>query len=306
MSGTRFTLAALVCAACAAPVSAPDFDALWDHGDPAGTEAAFRVLLAEHSGAARAWRLELETQVARALGLQQRFEEALALLDGLQLADAGARVAVRAQLERGRVLRSRGDAPAAVPHFQDAWEGARAAGEDALAVDAAHMLALVAPTPDEAHAWNDRALQLAGASADPAARRWRGALFNNVGWTHHDAGCFEAALASFRASAAAFAEDRRDDRQRVARWAAARALRSLGRHAEALAAQAELARELDRAGAPDGFVFEELAENLVALGRADEAPAHYRRAYELLREDTWLRRDGPARLERLRRLGAVE
>ena len=43
-----------------------DIDSLWDYGDPAGSEARFRVALA---GAAAELRPELLTQIARAQGL---------------------------------------------------------------------------------------------------------------------------------------------------------------------------------------------------------------------------------------------
>jgi hypothetical protein len=49
------------------------------------------------------------------------------------------------------------------------------------------MVAIVA-SGDEALAWNQRALELAQASPDPDARRWRASLFNNLGWTYHDRG----------------------------------------------------------------------------------------------------------------------
>ena len=55
----------------------------------------------------------------------------------------------------------------------------------------------------------------------------------------------------------------------IARWTVARALRGLGRHAEALEVQEKLRAECDGAGRPDGYVYEELAENHLAIGRRD-------------------------------------
>src|SRR5690606_19946505 len=59
------------------PAKLPDFDALWDYSQPAATETKFREILplAQESGDL-SYRLQLETQIARALGLQQKFDEA--------------------------------------------------------------------------------------------------------------------------------------------------------------------------------------------------------------------------------------
>jgi len=82
-------------------------------------------------------------------------------------------------------------------------------------------------------------------------------------------------------------------------------LRSLGRVEEALTLQQELLREFEALGEQDGYVYEELAECLAALGRDDEARPYFARAYEALSRDPWLADSEPARLERLRTLGAV-
>ena len=94
-------LVLLAGAAFAVPARAedlPDFDALWNFGDPAATEAEFRALLprAEASGDV-AYVAELRTQIARTLGLQARFAEAHALLDEIErtLPSATKRVRVR-------------------------------------------------------------------------------------------------------------------------------------------------------------------------------------------------------------------
>jgi hypothetical protein len=55
-------------------------------------------------------------------------------------------------------------------------------------------------------------------------------------------------------------------------------------------------------GASDGFVFEELGECLLALGRADEARPYFAQAYAELSQDEWLADNEPARLERLKAL----
>ncbi|MEP6817715.1 MAG: hypothetical protein ABI873_19430 [Marmoricola sp.] len=84
-------------------------DQSWDFEDPAGSEARFRALLVRAEGRDA---LVLRTQLARAIGLQGRYDEALGLLD-LVGADTAGRpeVRVRERLERGRVLHTSGGAP---------------------------------------------------------------------------------------------------------------------------------------------------------------------------------------------------
>jgi hypothetical protein len=73
----------------------------------------------------------------------------------------------------------------------------------------------------------------------------------------------------------------------------------------ALAEQEALLAELDGLGGADGYVFEEVAECLLALGRAEDARTFFGRAYASLAGDVHLRTDEPERLERLKSLGGV-
>ena len=283
----------------------PDIDALWNFKDPAATESAFRELLpaAEASGDST-YLAVLLTQIARTQGLQQKFDEAHATLDRVEamLGDAPL-PRVRYLLERGRAFNSSKRADEACPLFIEAFELGIANGLDNLAVDAAHMIA-IAVKGDESLEWNEKGMAVAESSSDPRAKRWLGALYNNNGWFYHDAGTYERALESFEKCLAWHAERNTGDGHRIARWSVARTLRSLGRVEEALAIQSDLAAGVDAAAKPDGYVSEELAECLLALGRGDEAAPHFRTAYELLSEDIWLKRDAPERLERMRVLGA--
>jgi hypothetical protein len=67
----------------------------------------------------------------------------------------------------------------------------------------------------------------------------------------------------------------------VARWQVANVLRLLGRADEALAMQTALERDTAAAGAPDPYVYEELALLQAARGQADAAALARRRAAEL-------------------------
>ena len=79
----------------------------------------------------------------------------------------------------------------------------------------------------------------------------------------------------------------------------ARQLRALGRHDEALARLRELEAELSAAGETDGFVPEEIAENLLALGRTDDARPFFAQAHAQLSQINTLERPDDARLARL-------
>ena len=280
-----------------------ELDTLWSFDDAARSERAFQVVVgrarAEENGRVLA---EALTQLARAQGLQGRFDDARQTLDDAEAALRGDddRARVRFLLERGRVANSSGAEGRGRDEFLEAWELARAAGEDALAVDAAHMLGIVEP-PERAWSWNERATELARASADPRARRWVASLANNMGWACHEAGRYDDALSLFRTAL----EERRatgsPGQLRIARWCVARCLRSLGRVDEALAEQRALARELAAASLDDGYVDEEIGECLLELGRDDEARPSFARAAELLAADPAVT---PERLERLRAAGA--
>ena len=277
----------------------PDINGLWDYDQPVASEARFRALL---PGADPDVQAELLTQIARAQGLQRRFDDAQRTLDEVAATESLAgRPRVRYLLERGRVFNSAGDPAAARPWFEAAYTAAGDADEAALAIDAAHMLAIVAP-PDEALAWNLCALQQAETSADERARRWRGSLLNNIGWSYHAVGEFAAAL-DFLIRALEFRrENGPAESLRVARWCVARVRRDVGQVDAALAEQRALLAEYEALGQPSGYVFEEIGECLLLLGDEATSQHYFAAAYRILSADPWLVAEEPARLERLHSL----
>ncbi|MCW3493654.1 hypothetical protein [Microbacterium sp. SSM24] len=166
-------------------------DQLWDFGDPEASEARLRAAVEAEADAAT--RAELETQVARALGLQERFVEADDVLSTIPVTSTA--VAVRVALERGRLRNSAGDAAAALPLFERAAEDAASAQLTFLWVDALHMLAIA--DPDHAPEWTDRALEVLDPTTDARTLRWLVSLHNNAGWAHLDAGRPHEALTEF-------------------------------------------------------------------------------------------------------------
>lgn len=288
------------------PESEIDFDSWWDYDHPDQSEARFRSLLAELP-AESPIRLELLTQIARAKGLQRRFVEAHATLDEVEprLPVGPTRILARYLLERGRVYNSSRRPAEARPLFERAWGVATAVDQDGLAIDAAHMLAIVS-SGDDILDWNLRALNLAERSAQPAARKWLGSLLNNVGWTYHEAGRFAEALQCFERAAIWRRENGGGHAEQVARWSVARSLRSLGRHSEALELLTALEREFAGAAEPDGYVFEEIAENLLAQGEPAAARPYFARAAEVLGQDAHLIESEPGRLQRLNQLARID
>src|SRR5947209_40279 len=150
----------------------PDFDALWDYNNPSDTEDRFRdILPAARSSGDRSYLAELLTQVARSQGLQGRFDEAHATLDEVaaMLPATPPQTQARYLLERGRVFNSSGNGGEARQQFFGAWHLASEYGEDAYAVDAAHMMGIVEKGAAGLD-WNLAALELSGRSQNTRAR----------------------------------------------------------------------------------------------------------------------------------------
>jgi len=282
-----------------------DFDALWDYDHPDQTEAKFRDVLAKADSHATDYRLQLLTQIARTEGLQRKFEDAHRTLDAVEAElnedEAAYPVArIRYLLERGRVFNSSRQREQAVPLFEAALDHAVAAEEDFYAVDAAHMLGIAAPAEDQLN-WNLKALEMAESSPSKRAQGWAGSLYNNIGWTYHDMGQYENALAVFEKGAAWQHMHGHDAKYKIARWCIARCLRSLNRIPEAVVILQEL-----EFGGSGGYTYEELAECLLALGQVEAAQPYFALAYRDLSQDAYLVAEEPARLKRLAEMGKVQ
>ena len=254
-----------------------ELDALWRFDDPVASAERFAIAAAEPDRSELV-RAELETQRARALGLQGRFAEAEGLLDSLE--PAIGTLAVRILLERGRLRNTAGRADEAVPLFEEALLAARRDGDGFLAVDAAHMLAIADPLRSEQ--WTEEGLVELQSTSDPRTLRWGVALHNNRGWALFDAGDAHAAVGEFEAALEAADRYGTVDQQFAAEWSLARALREIGRWQEALAIQRKLV--IERPGESD--VETELAaltaveEHARAAGREPRHDAAHEQATE--------------------------
>ncbi len=284
----------------------PDFDRDWDYRDPAATETRFRQVLpvAEASDDAD-YHAQLLTQIARTHSLRGNFEEAHALLDevhGMLGRDTDV-AQLRYLLERGRTHNSAGERERATELFLEAWELAREAGEEFHAADALHVLGISTP-PDEALAWNERAIEYSEGCADERAKKWLGPLYQNTWHTYLEKGELETALGWAEKARAYRASIRDEDGERVARWCVYHTWRKLGRVDEALEAQLDLLVDHGEEGDPTGYTQEEIGECLLLLGRGDEAVPYFAAAYDRLSKDEWFSKNEAERLARLSELGA--
>jgi tetratricopeptide (TPR) repeat protein len=245
----------------------------------------------------------IESLIALSLAMQGKINEAFSSLDEAEeLPGAELPLArTRLRLERGRVFHQARRMVEARPWIVQAYRSACEAGLDYHAIDAAHMVAIVASDPVERIAWNRIAWDLAEATRDEKARAWRPVLLNNLGQAYVASGRFADALAAFQQCTRVARECGNPLIEMGARWGIARAKRSLGREAEALAIQQELLHEYDRfekegilpaelVGMARGAVKEELA--LLDPLRAREFAAA---ALLDLGVNTWFRDLEPAR-----------
>ncbi|GAB4098091.1 hypothetical protein [Sinomonas halotolerans] len=172
----------------------PTLDSLWDFDDPAASEAAFRAAALDPAFDS-VERAELTTQLGRAIGLQGRFEEADALLDAIDC-EVDPTLGVRVLLERGRLLNSAGRAPMAVPLFEQAAELGEHLGEEYLAADAFHMLAIA--DADHAESWARSGIEYASGAHTPRVQRWCATLHGNLGSALLEAGENHRALVEYQ------------------------------------------------------------------------------------------------------------
>ena len=286
----------------------PDFDSLWDYDHPGETERRFRELLpAALDSRDFPYLTQLLTQIARAEGLQRKFQDAHKTLDRVEKAmlkaEADDKTRVRYLLERGRVFNSSGKRDEARHLFLQALDLAVQSKDDFNAVDAAHMMAIV-ETNEKQLEWNLKALDLAENSADEKARKWRGSLYNNLGWTYFEQRHFEEALLMFE-KAREFREQEGDPSKiMIAKWCVAKSLRMMDHTEEALEMQRDLFEQYQAAGRKSGYVYEEIAECLTVMGQEQEAQGWFAAAYEELSKDPRLV-DEQDRLNRLKELGKV-
>ena len=256
-----------------------DLASLWDFSNPQLSEQRFRQALEQATSDDA---LLLQTQIARTYGLRKDFAKAQEILATLtdSIATASPEVQVRYFLELGRTfassthpseLQSPENKAQATKHNLHAFEIAKAAQLDYLAVDALHMMAFVETEPSVQLDWNLKALAYMEASPQEEVKKWEASLRNNVGYAQHLLGHYDDAIQQFQLSLAAHQRAGNVQNVRIASWMIAWTLRIQGKLPEALEIQLRLEQEWAADGEPDPYVFEELEQLYRALGDTEQA-----------------------------------
>jgi tetratricopeptide (TPR) repeat protein len=252
---------------------------LWDFSKPELSEQRFRAALPTASPDDA---LILQAQIARTYGLRSKFTEAQEILAGIerQVQGASADAKVHYYLELGRTYASAAHSPESqTPEVKElarsaylqAFELARDARLDRLAIDALHMMTFVDTAGEDQIEWNRKAIEYMQASDQPDARKWEGSLHNNMGYALHTLGRYEHALQEFELALAVRQRDGNPQSIRIAWWMIAWTLRAMSRLNEALEIQLRLEGECDAAGEPDPYVYEELEQIYRALNNTEQA-----------------------------------
>ena len=146
---------------------------------------------------------------------------------------------------------------------------------------------------------------MAEASSDPRARGWAASLDHNIGWSYFDSGDAVTALVYWQKALPLREAQGNAENIRVAKWTIARGYRATGKLDDAEKIQLALVAETEKAGEPDGYVYEELAEIAIARGDKAAAAPWAAKAHALLKDDGYLKANEAARLQRLADLGAT-
>ena len=288
-----------------------DFDAFWDLEHPSDTEKRFQEILSQLEDSAQvdaSYRIELLTQLARAQGLQNRFDEAKVNLDRASILindpDKTHRLVskIRHFLELGRIPILQRIPSQARPPVVEAWTLASNAGLDYYSIDAAQMLASIEPQKVKKD-WILKALSLAEGSNQPQSKEWLGSLYASLAWLYYDVRQFTTALENFQKTLSEVTQQGKARKIITAKWAVAKTLRALNRLEEAFDMQQVLLAQLNQLNVKDGYVYEELAECLQSLKRGPEAQVYFDLAYHELKTDLWLTDNHPARIKRLKEMG---
>lgn len=280
----------------------PDFDKLWNYGDPAATETKFRELLPQAVAAGDpSYHLQLITQIARTYSLRNNFDEAHKLLDEVekQLTPNLKLARVRYLLERGRTFNSAGEPGDAEPLFIEAYELAESIGEMRHAIDAVHMVAIVQTDAEKQVEWNLKGIALA--DKNPEQKGWLNALYNNIGESYLKLEDYPNAHKYFY-KLSEFQKARTGEADMYTMKDLAKSLRLAGSAQHALMMMHEVLEKLTAKGTDDGWIREELAEDYRALGNHAGAKPHFVKAYELLSKDEYCIKHEKEKLEHLKEM----
>jgi tetratricopeptide (TPR) repeat protein len=294
-------------------VTLENFDDVWSLGYPEKVETKLSEFLPQAQALQnKSIYLQILSQIALAQAMQKKFDEAHKTLDKAEsmLTPEYDLAKARILLERGRAFQQAGSISQAQDYFERSYALSIKNKFDSHAINAAHMIAIVANKNEDKINWNQRAIDLALRTQDIKARAWLGSIHNNLGQNYLSEKEFNKALISFEKALEYRIEEAYAPNIRVAKWAIARALRSLNHLDEALAIQQELLNEYEAISKSEnyevpveifklvrGLVFEEIAELYQA-----KAKEFARSAYDDLAHDPMFLETEPKRIERLNQM----
>jgi tetratricopeptide (TPR) repeat protein len=292
-----------------------NFDDLWSLGEPALVEKKFKELLPEAQALEnKSMYLQILSQIALAQAMQQKFNEAhqtIAQAEKQPLAQTDRGIL----LEKGRVFQQQGDFKQARYYFEQSYEVSKKFSHEFDAVNAAHMIAIVAENIDDKISWNQQALEMALTTNNADAKRWLGPLYNNLGQNYLEAQLYEKALSAFQKALEYRQLENYTPNIRVAKWAIGHTLRMLNRLEKSLKIQEELVKEyaqVTKTGKFEmpaemftltrGWVYEELAHLYSAKKDVQNAQRFAQLALEDLSENTMFTTTQPDRLKELQKI----
>jgi tetratricopeptide (TPR) repeat protein len=294
-------------------VTLENFDNAWSLGYPDKVETKLREFLPQAQALQdKSIYLQLLSQIALAQAMQKKFNEAHKTLDLAEsmLTPEYDLAKARILLERGRTFQQANNITEAQDYFERSYALSAKNKFDSHAINAAHMIAIIADKNEDKIKWNQRAIDLALHTQDTKARAWLGSIYNNLGQNYLSEEQFDKALIAFQKALEYRIEEAYAPNIRIAKWAIARALRSLNHLDEALAIQHELLNEYKAISKSEnyevpveifklvrGLVYEELAELYQA-----KAKEFARSAYDDLAHDQMFLKTEPKRIERLKQM----
>ncbi len=285
-----------------------NFNAMWDYQKPDQTEQLFLSVLKTVKNSAetsydRNYHVELLTQIARAQGMQGKFELAEQTLNSADslITENTKTGKIRFLLEKGRLLNSSDKREDAGSIFLQAYNYGTAQKLDFYTLDSIHMLAIV-ESPEKQLAWNLKAINIAANSDDMRCKSSLGTLYSKVGWRYHDLADYAKAMEYFQ-DGLEYRQNSNDAKAtRIAKWTVGRCYRSLKEYAKAKEIMLALEKEIDENELPkDGYVYEELAE-LYQLEKDSKAKKYFGLAYQIQSQDSWIVKNEAEKLARMKKI----
>ncbi|MBP6869754.1 tetratricopeptide repeat protein [Candidatus Babeliales bacterium] len=263
--------------------------------------------------------LQMQSQMALMQAIQKKFEQAHTTLDKAQaqLTITDHIAAARIMLERGRIFQQSGNIAQAAQYFNESYRISTLHNLDYHTINAAHMIATIAPTLHEKISWNELAISLALQTQDKKATQWLAPLHNNLGKNYFDAQDYEKSLQNYQKALILFQKKPQHATSNLlfARWTIARCMRALHQLDQAFILQQSLLNEIKdlelskQHEMPQeffllirGWIYEELAEIYDNQNNLEASKKYAQQALTDLTGNEMFTKTSPERIERLKSL----